>query len=219
MSSTAERAGRGLTDGSGVTDRGRPTRDRVLAVALASFGGRGYDATSLDALAAELGMTKQTILYYFPSKEVLLGAVIDQGAAELTTVLEQAVAAAGPGWERIEALVRAVFRLALRRPELLGMLRELTRLGAPHATRLLDALAWLVDPAVAWLEAETAAGRLRQAEPRLLLVSVYSTLIGAATEVEVLRAVGIETSRRSLALRRRELLRFLHAALVPDELG
>ena len=54
------------------------TRDRVLDVALGSFGTRGYEASSLDAIAAELGVRKQTILYYFPSKEALLEAVIDR---------------------------------------------------------------------------------------------------------------------------------------------
>lgn len=204
------------TAGRPVTGEATSTRSRVLAVALSSFGGRGYDVTSLDALAAELGITKQTILYYFPSKEALLDAVIQDAAADLAGALEQAVGRAGPGWERIEAIVRAVFRLALRRPELLGLLRELTRLGPPHATRLVTELAWLVDPAVGWLETEMAAGRLRPLDARLLLVSVYSTIVGAATEVEVLRAVGVEPSLRSLARRRRELLRFLHAALVPD---
>ncbi|MGZ4704933.1 MAG: TetR/AcrR family transcriptional regulator, partial [Acidimicrobiales bacterium] len=53
------------------------TRERVLAAALASFGGRGYEATSLDQLAVELGIRKQTILYYHPSKAELLDAVID----------------------------------------------------------------------------------------------------------------------------------------------
>ena len=51
-------------------------------MALASFGTRGYEATSLDALAGELGVTKQTILYHFPSKEALLCAVIDRSAEE-----------------------------------------------------------------------------------------------------------------------------------------
>jgi AcrR family transcriptional regulator len=201
------------------TGSARPsTRSRVESVALVSFGTRGYDATSLDALAHELGVTKQTILYYHPSKEALLEAVIANGAVELATTLEEAVRGAGPGFARIEAIVRAVFRLALRRPELLGLLREMTRLGPPYATRLVTELEPLVAPAVAWLEAEMAAGRLRRLDARLLLVSVYSTIIGTATEVEVLRAVGIEPTMRSLAIRRRELLRFLRSALLPDEI-
>jgi AcrR family transcriptional regulator len=186
----------------------------VLAVALTSFGTRGYEATSLDALAAELGVTKQTILYYFPSKEALLDAVITSASVELVGTLEAAVQRAGPGWDRIEAIVRAVFRLALRRPELLGLLREMTRLGPPHTARLVTELEPLVEPAVGWLEAEMDAGRLRRLDARLLLVSVYSTIIGTATEVEVLRAVGIEPTMRSLAIRRRELLRFLRSALL-----
>jgi len=196
--------------------RSTDTRSRVLEAALASFGGRGYEATSLDALATEVGVTKQTILYYHPSKEALLDAVVAAAAHDLAATLEEAVVGAGPGWARIEAIVRAVFRLALRRPELLGLLRELTRLGPPHATRLVEELEPLVEPAVERLDAEMAAGRPRGLDGRLLLVSVYSTVVGAATEVEVLRAVGIEPSLRSLAMRRRELLRFLHSALVPD---
>lgn len=196
--------------------RQNPTRDRVLEVALSSFGSRGYEATSLDAVAAEVGVTKQTVLYYHASKEALLDAVVTHAAVDLAVTLETAVRAAGPGWERIEAIVRAVFRMALRRPELLGLLRELTRLGPPHASRLVTELEPLVDPAVGWLEAEIAAGRLRPLDARLLLVSVYSTIVGAATEVEVLRAVGIEPSLRTLVERRRELLRFLRSALVPD---
>jgi hypothetical protein len=39
-------------------------------------------------------------------------------------------------------------------------------------------------------------------------------VIGVATEVEVLRAVGIEPTARSLVRRRAELLGFLHSALI-----
>ena len=62
-----------------------------------SFGSRGYEATSLDALAAELGVRKQTILYYFPSKEALLEAVIDACAADLTAELEHTPGPGGQG--------------------------------------------------------------------------------------------------------------------------
>jgi AcrR family transcriptional regulator len=193
------------------------TEDRILDVALGSFGTRGFEATSLDQVARELGIRKQTILYYFPSKPALLDAVIDRSAAEIAGVLERTLEHAGEGFDRIEAIVRSVFRVAIRQPELLGLLREVSRLGAPAAGRLVDDFAPLVARATAFLTAEMDAGRFRQSDARLLLVSVYSTIVGVATEVEVLRAVGIEPTLRSTAVRRREVINFLRAALVPDE--
>jgi TetR/AcrR family transcriptional regulator len=193
-----------------------PTRERILDAALGTFGTRGYEATSLDVLAAGLGLRKQTILHHFGTKDRLLDALIDRSAAELMATIEAALATAGPGFDRIDALVRAVFRLAARRPELLGLLREVSRLGAPAATRLTDALEPLVERARLFLEAEMAAGALRPQDPRLLILSAYSTVIGVATEVEVLRAVGIEPTARSLIRRRNELLAFLRSALVAD---
>jgi AcrR family transcriptional regulator len=201
---------------AGADEAPRDTRSRVLDAALASFGTKGYDATSLDQVAAELGVRKQTILYYYSTKPQLLDAVVDRSADELAAVLRGAVVGAGPGFERVQAIVRSVFRLALRRPELLGLLREVSRLGPPSVTRLTDRLEPLVDEATAFLEAEMASGRMRQCDARLLLLSVYSTVLGVATEVEVLRAVGIEPTLRSTVVRRRELLTFLHRALVPD---
>jgi len=54
---------------------GASTSERILDAALVSFATRGYEASSLDALAQGLEVRKQTILYWFPSKEVLLEAV------------------------------------------------------------------------------------------------------------------------------------------------
>ena len=192
------------------------TRDRILDVALASFAGRGFEATSLDQLAVQLGVTKQTILYHFASKTALLEAVIDRSATELSDALEAALAVAGPGFARVEAVVRSVFRLAARRPELLGLLREVGRLGPPAASRLTDALEPLVGRATAWLSAEMDAGTVRRHDARLLLLAAYSSVIGMATEVEVLRALGDEPSARSLVRRRRELLAFLRSALLVE---
>ena len=123
----------------------RTTHDRLLDAALESFGTKGYDATSLDQLANELGVRKQTILYYHPSKVALLDAVIDRSATELTDALEDAAARSGGGFDRIEAIVRSVFRLAVRRPELLGLLREVTRLGPPASNRILDVFEPMID--------------------------------------------------------------------------
>jgi AcrR family transcriptional regulator len=189
------------------------TRDRALDAALASFAARGYEATSLDDVAGEVGVSKQAVLYYFSSKSILLDAVVDRSAAELSAALEDALARAGEGWDRVEAVVRSVFRLALRRPELLGLLREVSRLGPPAAPRLMAALDPLVQRAREFLEVEMAAGRMRATDSRLLLMSAYSAVIGMATEAELLRALGEEPTLRSLARRRRELIDFLRSAL------
>ena len=194
----------------------RSTSDRILDAALASFASRGYEATSLDALADGLGVRKQSILYWFPSKEALLEAVIDRSAEELREALEGSLDRAGNGWARVEAVVRSVFRLAARRPELLGLLRELSRLGPPAATRLVEALDPLVQRASGFLVAEMAAGNMRKHEPRLLLLAIYSTVVGMVTEVEVLRALGEEPTARSLVRRRSEILALLRSALVVE---
>ena len=110
--------------------------------------------------------------------------------------------------------MRVMFRLAARHPTMLGFLREVTRLGPPASTRLLDPLQPLVDRAAGYLEDEMDAGRMRRHDPRLLLLAAYSMVTGLATEVEVLRAFGEERSLASLVRRRDELLALLRASLV-----
>ncbi len=193
----------------------RRTPDRILDVAMVEFGTRGYEATSLDDLAGRLGIRKQTILYWFPSKDVLLEAVVDRCADEVTSRLVGGLLVADEGFGRIEAMVRVMFRLAARHPAMLGFLREVTRLGPPSSTRLLDRLEPLVTRAAGFLEDEMDAGRMRRHDPKLLLLAAYSMVTGMATEVEVLRTFGEEPSLSSLLRRRDELLNLLRAALEP----
>ena len=80
--------------------------------------------------------------------------------------------------------------------------------------RLTEALDPLVGRATGFLEAEMESGSLRRQDARLLLLNAYSTVIGAATEVEVMRALGYEPTARSLVRRRNELIAFLRSALV-----
>jgi AcrR family transcriptional regulator len=199
--------------------RSRPTARRILDAALTAFGSRGFEATSLDDLARELGIRKQTILYWYSSKEALLAAVIDHTAAEVTARLERAVAAAGPGFARVEGIVRAMARLVARYPAMLGFVREVSRLGPPASTRLTAAISPLVDRASGYLAAEMDAGRMRRHDPRLLLLAAYSMVTGLATEVEVLRAFGEEPTLASLVRRRDELLHLLRQALEPGWSG
>jgi hypothetical protein len=112
-------------------------------------------------------------------------------------------------------VVRKVFRIAARRPALLGFLREVSRLGPPASTRLAIRLDPLVKRAQGFLEEEMAAGRLRDRDPSLVLLAAYSMVVGVSTEVEVLGALGQEQTLRSLVRRRNGLLSLLRDALVP----
>jgi AcrR family transcriptional regulator len=191
----------------------RRTSDRILDAALAQFGRRGYEATSLDALAAELGLTKQAILYWFPSKEALLDAVVVRSADDLRVALEAALAGTPSGFGRVETVMATVFRFAVRRPALLGLVREANRLGPEVAARMETAVSPLVRRAIDFLAEEMDAGTIRRADPRLLLLFMYATVVGVATEVEVQRAVGLVSSPGALRQLRRELFAFVRAAV------
>lgn len=52
--------------------RSEEAHDRVLRAALALFGERGIDATSMDAIAQSSGVSKATIYNHWPNKESLL---------------------------------------------------------------------------------------------------------------------------------------------------
>ncbi len=197
-------------------DGRRSTRQRILDAATDLFGRRGVEAVSLDVIAAEVGVAKQTLLYWFPSKDDLVQTVLTEAAAELAVVIDAAVRAAPDSpLERIEAVVRAVFRPAVRRPALLGLVREVGRLAPAQAERLHGALAPLVDRAVAYLAAEMDAGRVRRGDPRLVAGLCYATVTGIATEPEALRSVGWQADVAGLRRLRSELLAFLRAALAP----
>src|SRR3954447_224751 len=192
------------------------TRAAILEASVDLFGSKGFSATSLDEIAGVVGVAKQTLLYWFPSKDELLDAVLEQTAAELAAIIEAAVRAApDEPLARIDAVLKAVFRPAVRRPALLGLVREVSRLPPDHAERLTVRVQPFVQRATEYLEAEMAAGRLRRADPGLVIALAYATVTGIATEPEVLRAVEWPVTAAGLRRLRDELVRFVVAALEP----
>lgn len=189
----------------------QPTPARILEAALISFSSRGFEATSLDALAASLGITKQTILHHYRSKDQLLSAVIDRTAKEFAAVIDERLAAEPSGWPALEAVVHAIFGLAGRRPELLGLLREVGRLGPSQNAELAQRLSPLIDRATSFLHHGLDVDRIgrRTVAPRDAVLAAYAAVLGAVTEAEVLRQLGQQPSARLLVRRRRELLRYI----------
>jgi len=198
-----------------VTRRGM-TRSAILEASVDLFGSRGFSAVSLDDIAGVVGVAKQTVLYWFPSKDELLDAVLEQTALELAAVIEAAVRAApDEPLARIEAVIKAVLRPAVRRPALLGLVREVSRLSPAHAARLTDQVRPFVRRATDYLSDEMANGRLRVADPGLVVALAYATVTGIATEPTALRAVEWQATTTGLRRLRRELTEFLLAALRP----
>ncbi len=70
-------------------------REQILEIATHVFQ-QGFRATSLDHVAAAMGVTRPAIYYYFRSKEELLAAIYDRGVAVLidraAALFEQALA-------------------------------------------------------------------------------------------------------------------------------
>jgi AcrR family transcriptional regulator len=96
--------------------RGRPghSLDSLLAVAAAVFNERGYDATSMEDLAARLGITKSAIYHHVPSKVELLRLALDRALDGLFAVTEEPGANAGPAIDRLEHIVRGSVRVLTR---------------------------------------------------------------------------------------------------------
>ena len=192
------------------------TRAAILEASVDLFGARGFAATSLDDIAGVVGVAKQTLLYWFSSKDELLDAVLAQTALELAAVIEAAVRAApDEPLARIEAVVKAVFRTAVRRPALLGLVREVSRLSPTHAERLTRQVQPFVRRATDYLGQEMEAGRLRRADPGRMIALSYATITGIATEPEALRAVEWPVTAMGLRRLRGELITFVRAALQP----
>jgi AcrR family transcriptional regulator len=64
--------------------KGRIRREDILTAAVAVYAEAGYHGSSLREIAKRAGLTHAGLLYYFPTKEALLAAVLERRDAEDT---------------------------------------------------------------------------------------------------------------------------------------
>jgi AcrR family transcriptional regulator len=89
--------------------RGRPGLDveAVLAGSVALFNERGFDGTSMEDLARQLGISKSAIYHHVPGKDALLGLALDRALAGLEAAAREVRSSDEPAVRRLEGLVRA----------------------------------------------------------------------------------------------------------------
>ena len=127
--------------------KGAMTRQAILEAAIARFGREGYRATSVADIARDAAVGGSLAYAYFPSKEALFFAAVDEDAAAVIregvdTVLEGGDIAQ---WRRtlIFTLSEALDHHPLARRMLAGLEPEVTArvLGIPALSELRKAVA------------------------------------------------------------------------------
>jgi len=88
----------------------------IVAQAERVFAECGYEGTSIAAIAESVGLSKQNLLYYFPSKQILYKRVLDD---VLDSWLERMTVLANPELQPEDALrsyIEAKLRFSRERP-------------------------------------------------------------------------------------------------------
>lgn len=62
---------------AGTTRKGDTRRAAILSAAAQLFADQGYRGASLDSVAAAVGLTRAGLLHYFPSKDAMLQALLE----------------------------------------------------------------------------------------------------------------------------------------------
>lgn len=144
-------------------------REAIARAALTLFASDGYERTSVDAIAAEAGVSKRTVYSHYGDKENLfLSVVRDTYDAMLTRIAEIVQRTA---WDRdlsvaLTSCVSEVTRSIVRAPERSTLVRLLIA-EAPYFPALIDLLRTreIAGLFVVPLAGLAAAGRLAAADP------------------------------------------------------
>lgn len=152
----------------------------ILAAALKVFSQNGYSGASVDAVAAEAGITKPTLYQYFDSKEQLFTAMMQQKRDDMLQPFDDAA----PG-RMVEQLHIFAWHYAdtVMRPDLLSLARliigEVQRF--PEIGRAYQASGpdKVLAGVMAWLEGRRAAGLLAFDDAELAAQDLWGLILSA----------------------------------------
>jgi AcrR family transcriptional regulator len=120
-------------------------RVQLMDVARLVFAARGYEASAIDEVAQQAGVSKPIVYEHFGSKEGLHAAVVEREMDRLVARVSEVIAS-GPPRARFERAVLAFMNYVKEEPAGFALLtRELPNSSArPGLARVIDDLAWRI---------------------------------------------------------------------------
>ena len=163
------------------------TRALILDAARTLFEERGFDGTTMRALAADAGVGLGTIFSHFPDKAALLMATLLDDLARTDQHIVETLPEDAPIRDQIMHMAATGIRYWCRRPELTAtLLREMWFVTGPWAERRREETARFIDFVSQLLEGARQRGELRTGvDLRHSAEAMYSFYLGS-----LLRAVG-----------------------------
>ncbi len=153
-------------------------RQEVLDVAARIFQEKGYEATSIQEIAEEVGILKGSLYYYIDTKEDLLFGVIKAAYDAALGIIEELEQRDGGALELIEALVQrhaTVFADTFVQSSV--FFREFRALSADRQKTILEAADVYSSFLVAQLRRGQLSGEIRsEINPRLAAIGIIGML-------------------------------------------
>lgn len=192
----------------------RDVRAEVVTAATRLMAARGFEGTSLQDIADAVGVSKPAVLHYYPSKEHIHQAVMQNILDHWRETLPRLLFAASNGADRFDGIYRELQRFFREDPD---RARLLVRQGLDRPEALREMLGGTVRP---WLSA--IAGYIRMGEkldnhpPDLdaeayvilaLQLVIFSSAMGDTV------SVAIDDSDEARARYFREVVRIARASL------
>jgi AcrR family transcriptional regulator len=119
----------------------RPRTDiapRIIKAAAERFAASGVEAASLRGIAKDAGTSIGMVYYYFPTKDELFFAVVEEVYAALLEDLTQAIRTAGTFEDRVRALYSRIGALEPNEKPILRMVALEAITASPRFLRLID---------------------------------------------------------------------------------